>query len=214
MAKSTQSSEAITISAPNFQIVTFHCRGTAPLVMHRFSKKGELMEKMKEGGVARSRKKREPRDFDKDYHDAMHISEEGWIGIPAPAFRSAMISACRAAGYVMTRAKLAALVLADGIDVADGTPLVRITKGEPEQHTTYARNETGVVDIRCRPMWRQWECHLRVRFDADMLSARDIANLVMRAGLQVGVLEGRPDSKKSNGQGWGTFEIVTEEMTA
>jgi hypothetical protein len=46
-----------------------------------------------------------------------------------------------------------------------------------------------------------------VRFDADQFTLRDIANLLLRAGMQVGVGEGRPDSKKSCGMGWGTFEI-------
>jgi hypothetical protein len=40
-----------------------------------------------------------------------------------------------------------------------------------------------------------------------MFSLDDISNLLMRVGLQVGLGEGRPDSKKSAGMGWGTFEI-------
>jgi len=33
-------------------------------------------------------------------------------------------------------------------------------------------------------------------------------NLLHRAGLQVGIMEGRPDSKDSCGCGWGTFKIA------
>ena len=36
-------------------------------------------------------------------------------------------------------------------------------------------------------------------------------NLMARAGAQVGVGEGRPDSKTSAGLGFGTWEIVTGE---
>jgi hypothetical protein len=178
MAKA-KTPEVLVINPPNFQTVEFHCSGT----------------------------KHEPRDFDADYEGAKHTTPEGWVGIPAPAFRSAMISACRAAGYVMTKAKLAVFIEPDGFDIDDGTPLVRIIEGEPEKHMGYVRNETGVVDLRCRPMWREWKFIVRIRFDADMLGAIDVANLLMRAGMQVGVLEGRPDSKKSHGQGWGTFTI-------
>jgi hypothetical protein len=167
------------------------------------------MEKQAAGSTARGKNTRAARDFEADYRGAMHVSTDGWAGIPAPAFRNAMISACRAAGFVMTRAKLAVFIEPDGFDADDGTPLVRIAAGEPEMHEGYARNETGVVDIRVRPMWREgWRAQVRVTFDADMLGLVDVANLLARAGLQVGVGEGRPDSKKSAGVGWGTFRVV------
>jgi len=34
-----------------------------------------------------------------------------------------------------------------------------------------------------------------------------LTNLLARAGLQVGIGEGRPDSKNSAGMGWGLFQI-------
>ena len=97
---------------------------------------------------------------------------------------------------------------ADGFDKDDQTPLVKITKGSPVYCEHYVRNETGVVDLRARPMWREgWEAIVRIRFDADQFTAEDIANLLSRTGLQVGIGEGRPDSKKSCGMGWGLFEL-------
>ena len=57
-------------------------------------------------------------------------------------------------------------------------------------------------------MWEKWGAVLRVRFDADAFSVADIANLIARAGTQVGVCEGRPDSKDSAGMGWGLFAIA------
>jgi hypothetical protein len=39
-----------------------------------------------------------------------------------------------------------------------------------------------------------------------MFSLDDMANLLMRAGLQCGICEGRPSSQ-SGGMGWGLFEI-------
>lgn len=121
-----------------------------------------------------------------------------------------MISACRTVGYKMTHAKLAAFVLADGFEEDDGTPLIRIY-GVPKRHTTYARNDNGSVDIRVRPMWETWHAIVRVRFDADMFSPTDVVNLMMRVGMQVGIGEGRPDSKNSGGMGWGLFSIAAEE---
>lgn len=200
----------VTIKAPNFQTAQFKIIGTAPLVIHKFSTKArqQIMQTQSEGKSAKSRKDRKPKDFDEVYHEARHISTEGWDGMPAAAFRAAMVSACKIAGYVMTRAKLAVFVEADGVDKDEGTPLVRIY-GTPRRHEGWGRNDNGSVDIRVRPMWEQWHAFLRVRFDADMLTATDVTNLLMRAGLQVGIAEGRPDSKNSTGCGWGTFAVET-----
>ncbi|MBE3088543.1 MAG: hypothetical protein IMZ71_05465, partial [Chloroflexi bacterium] len=182
--------------------------GTAPYVQLRFSQKAinAMKEKMMAGSVAKKGQKRPPRDFEDDYKQSMHISTEGWHGVPASSFRNAMISGCRLVGFQMTKAKLAVFIEADGIDAVDGIPLVKI-EGTPEAVEHYVRNATGVVDIRVRAMWREWSIKLRVRFDADMFSLTDVANLLARVGLQVGIGEGRPDGKQSAGMGWGTFKV-------
>jgi hypothetical protein len=59
-------------------------------------------------------------------------------------------------------------------------------------------------------MWRQWAANVLFQYDGDQFNASDVTNLLMRVGVQVGVLEGRPDSKKSNGCGWGTFRLANE----
>lgn len=199
--------EVVTIKPANIQRAVFHIQGTAPLVQARFSKKAELMAKMAEGGTARNKRERKARDYEQEMRDAMHVSSQGWQGLPAPAFRAAMISACRLVGFKMTLAKLSVFVEHDGIDALDGQPLVKL-EGEPEIHTMHTRNATGVVDVRCRPMWREWSAKVRVKYDADQFTLTDITNLMQRVGMQVGIGEGRPDSRSSAGLGWGTFEIV------
>ena len=118
-----------------------------------------------------------------------------------------MVRACSIVGYKMTLAKLAVFVVADGIDSEDGCPLVKIT-GKWETATHYARNDNGGVDVRARPMFREWSATVKIQFDTDMFTFSDIANLLSRVGLQVGIGEGRPGSTKSSGMGWGTFELV------
>ena len=198
----------VTIKAPNFQTGKFKIIGTSPLVIHKFSTKArqQIMDTQSKGSQAKTKKVREAKNFEAVYQEARHLSREGWDGVPANAFRAAMVSACKIAGFVMTRAKLAVFVEADGFDKDEGTPLVRIY-GTPRKHEGYARNDNGSVDIRVRPMWEEWHAFVRVRFDVDMLSIQDISNLLARAGQQVGICEGRPDSKNSTGCGWGTFAI-------
>ena len=154
-----------------------------------------------------------PRDFDSDYLQAQHISNEGWHGIPAPAFRAAMVSACRIIGFKMTLAKMAIFVLPDGFDADDASPLIRITEGEPRIHKSHVRIAMGTTTVTWRPMWNPgWKARVLVRYDADMFNVLDVTNLMKRVGSQVGIGEGRPDSKTSVGMGWGTFDIVSANM--
>jgi hypothetical protein len=204
----------VIISPPRMQTAVLHIRGASPYVQHAFSQKAQqqMEETQRAGTQARSRKKREARDFEEGYRNAMHISAEGWVGIPAPAFRNAAIDTCRLVGFKMTHAKLTLFVEADGYDAKDGTPLVRII-GDPEIHKGWGRNANGGADLRWRPMWKKWEAFVTVRWDADQFSAGDVVNLFARAGLQVGVGEGRPSSPNSNGLGWGLWEIVVDTPT-
>lgn len=204
--------ETVQISAPNLRTVEFSIVGMSPLCLHRFSQKARrmMMETQAAGSQAKSKKKREPRNFDADYEGAKYLSSEGWCGIPAGSFRSAMIDACRLVGFRMTNARLAVFVVADGFDRDDNTPLVRIY-GEPTKHEACVRNATGVADIRVRPLWTEWKIKLRVRFDADQFSLADVSNLLSRAGQQVGIGEGRHNSRASNGCGWGEFTIADQQ---
>jgi len=202
--------ESVVIKAPDIRSAVFNIRGTAPYVQARFSGKAmqAMMSKMALGSQQAKKGREKPaRDFDEDYKNAMHISVDGWCGIPAGAFRQAMISACRLVGYKMTIAKLSVFVQADGFDKIDGIPLIKLD-GKPERIDMAVRNATGVADIRIRPMWRQWGATVKVNYDADQFSQQDVANLMLRVGKQVGIGEGRPDSRESAGLGWGTFELV------
>lgn len=205
--------EQITIAPPNFQHLVIQLRGTAPYLQARMSEKAmrQMKEKQEAGSTAKKGRAREARDFAADYRAAMHLTADGHVGIPAAAFRNAAIDACRMTGYAMTRAKMSLFVQADGLDALDGTPLVFIEGDEPERVEMPVRNASGVADIRVRPMWRSWSVNLRVTYDADQFTSQDVVNLIHRAGVQVGVGEGRPFSKQSNGLGYGLFEIVNPE---
>ena len=201
----------VQIPAPNFRTAEFTIQGTAALVVNKFPQKAReaMKAKQEQGAKAKKGAAREAKDFELCFQQARHISTKGWDGIPAAAFRAAMISACRLVGFKMTIAKLGLFVVADGIDRDEGTPLVQIVSDEePTRLEIPTRNETGLCDIRIRPQWREWGARVRIRFDADLFTIEDVTNLLMRAGMQVGVCEGRPDSKNSIGMGWGTFEIV------
>lgn len=203
--------EPVTIRPPMFNEVTFRIVGTAPYVQLKFSEKtkNKMMATQQAGEKSKSRKARDARDFDSDYESALHRFPDGKFGIPATAIKAALVSACRLAGVPMTRAKLLVHVVQDGLDGESGDPLIFI-EGKPQKIISPVRNANGSADLRVRAQWVTWSANVTIRYDAGCIAGEDVMNLLMRAGMQVGIGEGRPDSKKSCGQGWGTFEVTLE----
>lgn len=212
MAKES-GTQQIVISAPNMQRARFTIQGTAPLMTARFSKKAEIMRRQAEGARPGKKAARDARDFDAEWIEAAYRDASGWFGVNAPAFRNAAISACRLVGFKMTIAKLSIFVDADGFDLNDFVPLVRITRGDPQPSFMNVRNATGVVDIRSRPIWQPgWQMAPIMRWDAAQFRLEDVTNLIARVGLQVGIGEGRPDSRQSSGLGYGLFDVIGVDL--
>jgi len=202
-------SQTVSIKPPNFGVAEFGITGVSPLVIHRFSAKTkeEMKQKMETGKAAASKKNREAKSTDELFEEARYVSAEGWDGIHAGAFRAALISACRLVGYKMTLAKLSIFIEPDGYDAKEPQiPLVRIY-GKAVKQEDMARVETGQPYVTVRAAYHDWRAKLRIRWDADQFTLPDLTNLLARAGLQVGIGEGRPDSKNSAGMGWGLFRI-------
>ncbi len=208
-AKSTQTNRTVAIKPPNFDLAVFHIIGTAPLVIHRFSAKtkAQMKAKMETGKAAGNKKNREAKATDDLYEEARYRHREGWDGFNAASIRAAMISACRLVGFKMTLAKLSLFVEADGVDATEPQiPLIRII-GEPQKQEDMARVETGQPYVTVRAAYHDWQAKVRINYDADQFTLEDVTNLMNRVGMQVGIGEGRPDSKNSAGMGWGTFKV-------
>lgn len=200
----------LAIKAPNIQVAEFEINGSSPLVVHRFSKK-----MLPDPDQPKPRNKRKTEDHpstDDRFNQARYISPEGWDGFHAGAVRAAMISACRLANFKMTLARLSIFVIQDGWDATEPQiPLVRIY-GEPVKQLDVCRVETGQPYINARPAYHNWSAKIKIRFDADQFMVDDVYNLLTRVGSQVGICEGRPDSKKSAGMGWGLFDVTRGKL--
>lgn len=204
---------SVQIAPPNIKTATFTIRGLSPLVIHRFSQKAKnmMLDTMKAGSTARGKKKREPLDELATFNASRYISKDGWDGFNVASVRCALISACRLVGFKMTLAKLSVFVEEDGRDKDEPQfGLIRILDAKPVMQQDIARVETGQAYVTIRAAYHDWRAKIRIRFDADQFTVQDVSNLLSRVGAQVGIGEGRPDSKNSCGMGWGTFEIVNE----
>lgn len=209
--------EPIRVSPPRMGRAVFHIEGVEVLMTAKFSsriKEGLIKEREQEGTKPAKRKKQhEPTDYQARGMEAAYLSSEDWYGVHAAAFRNAAISACRLINFKMTIAKLSVFVEADGYDRYEGTPLVRIYGDDPKVCIMPVRNADGSMDLRARPIWTPgWRAVLRMRWDLDQFTVNDIANLLRRVGDQVGIGEGRPDSRKSAGLGYGVFELKGVEV--
>ncbi len=204
-------SKSIVIRPVKFQRANFELIGAedVPLVIHRFSAKlkNEMKLKMETGKAASSKKNREPKDTDQSFNEARYRSREGWDGFHAGALRKALISACRLVNFKMVLAKLSIFVEKDGVDAEEPQiPLIRI-HADPVKQEDMARVETGQPYVTVRAAYHNWKARVQIRWDSDQFTLDDVTNLLARVGQQVGIGEGRPDSKNSAGMGWGLFEI-------
>lgn len=213
MTKDKPEVKTESVKAPNLKTAVFEIVGDSPLVIHRFSAKtkNEMKQKMETGKAAGNKKNREPKSTDQSFEESRYRLKDGSDGFHAAAIRNAMISACRLIGFKMTIAKMSVFVIPDGYDTAEPQiPLIRIN-GKPTKQEDMARVETGQPYVTVRAAYHNWTAKIAIRWDADQFTQNDVANLLMRVGMQVGIGEGRPDSKNSAGMGWGLFHLKNEK---
>jgi hypothetical protein len=207
-----ESTVSIVISPPKMESICVTIEGITPYVQNRFSAKAFEAMKEKQESETKEKPKRAAKDFKEMYLDATHRGMHGEYGIPASALRSAMIAACRVTASKMTMAKLSVFVEANAVDKIDGIPLVKFNAGFEPHYSEHHVRFHGTFDIHARPMWDPgWRMDVTITYDADVFSRTTVINLLARAGHQVGVGEGRPFSKDSDGMGWGTFKLLNKE---
>lgn len=199
----------VSVKAPNFQNALFDIKGTARLVIKRFSEKDKFIIAYEEGTKkAKGKKVHAASSLDDVFNKSRYVSPQGWDGFHAGSIRNALIRVCTLVDLKMTLAKMSLFVKEDGYDQAEPQiPLVRIY-GDAIRQDDIARLPNGTTVLTTRAAYHNWTAKLHIRWDADQFSLQDVTNLLMRVGVQCGIGEGRPFSKNSTGMGWGTFDII------
>lgn len=198
------------IPKPDVQVAKVKIVGTAPLIVHAWSEKARKMIQDKQAKKAKGPK--EARDPKADYEASFYVAEEGWYGVPACAFKAALVGAARQVdGMSMVMAKRSFFVLGDGPSKDGGHDLTRIRHPvPPRMRTDMVRLESGVADVRYRPEFPQWSAELTIRFNAGIMSAEQLLNLVALAGAWEGCCEWRPSAPNSATGSYGTWELASE----
>jgi hypothetical protein len=206
MAKAIRQTE-ITIPPMNIQSLEVVLIGDSPLVVHAWSDKAKKM--MLDKQMKKAMPKKEAKSPEQDFIDSLYWCspkpaspaledvQKGQFGFPAIAFKAAAVDAC---SHVDGMTKVAAR----GAFHIDGD-LVRV-EGAPTPREDMVRLAMGIADIRYRAEFRAWRVRLRIRYNANVISAEQIVNLFETAGFAIGVGEHRP---QRNGQ-CGRFHVARQ----
>ena len=189
---------AITLKPIAKKIMTFGIRGTSPLIMHQWSEKAmrEMRDKQQGGKKTKTRELRKPEEEAKA---PTYVTDDGDIGIPGMAFKSALVTAAhKDIGIEKTLVRKALF-----LRTTDSGKVLPITCSPPTVREDCVRVGMGSADLRYRPEFTQWSCAIEMEVDSELLQADSVLALVSRAGFGVGICEWRPEK----GGEYGRFEI-------
>ncbi len=178
---------------------TFLVVGVTPLIQHAWSEKAIRIMQDAQSGKKTKAKNRDPKVPADEYHAAHYWFDEdaGIAGVPASAFKQAMVAACRFYdGIKMTQAKQMFFVPGELLPI-NGTSVMRTDPVKIGQTT----------DLRYRPQFDRWSCVVDVEFFASQIDTESVVNLLDAAGAGVGIGEWRPE----RGGSFGRFAIVDQD---
>lgn len=182
------------------KIVEIPISGVSPLIPHKWSEKAlRLMREAQSGTTTKA--KREPKIPEDEAEAALYRLADGRPGMPATAFKAALVGAVRLfQGITMVQAKSAVFVLGEGPD-----QLVPIT-GEMTLREDTPRNANGNADLRYRYAFYPWEATLQVEYLAALIDESSAVALLDAAG-DGGVGDWRPSAPKSHTGTFGRFRV-------
>ncbi len=186
---------SVTLPPLNIQTVSVTLIGDTPLIVHRWSEKAkkQMLDKQTKKATAG----REAKDPERDFRDSLYVLPDGRYGFPIIGFKAAAVTACTSIGSMTKVAARQAFHVDGEYAVIEGD--------EPTMREDMVRVGMGTADIRYRGEFRNWWTTIEIKYNANVLSAEQILNLMQTAGFAVGVGEWRPER---DGQ-YGRFHVAT-----
>jgi hypothetical protein len=174
--------------------------GVTPVIPHKWSEKSlRMMRESQSGNKARA--KHAPKVAEEEAEAATYRLADGRPGMPATAFKAAIVGACRLfKGITLVQAKQSFFVVGEGPD-----QLVPI-EGDATLREDTPRNATGVADLRYRYAYWPWSATLPVAFLPSVVDLDSVIALVAAAGTG-GVGDWRPSAPKSLTGTFGRFTV-------
>lgn len=194
--KSAATTPTMAIELPALQINKLEITlvGDSPLICHAWSKKAKeemLNKQMKKATMAKAAK-----DPEQDYRDSLYPLPNGKFGFPVVAFKAAAVDACSHVANITKVMARGAFHIIGEMAVIEGTPSPR---------EDMVRVGMGTADIRYRGEFKEWRTTLTIRYNQNVITPEQIANLFNTAGFAIGVGEWRPQKDGS----YGMFHVAT-----
>jgi hypothetical protein len=210
---------AVAVRIRPIETKMFECRiiGTSRLVVNRKQMTGpgalgKTMEDKITGAEQEAKRKgknvRTPRQKKQVFEASKYKFPNGREGIPAAAVKKALVAAAHdKRGFSKVNVRQSVFVIADG-DSKEGMPLIALEKGKAIMHEALVNvGSMGkqVPDLRWRASYPKWSAMVRIKYVTDTAAPEAIINLLERAGITIGLCEGRPE--KGAGLEWGQFLV-------
>lgn len=200
--------DAVRLLKLDLRTMTVGIQGTSSLIVHRRSPK--IIEKIIRKQAGEAMLPNYPKDPEENFRESCYLmpgsswdSKKPRFGFPAVGFKIAMVEAANDMDLKMTETRRAFHVLED-----DGG-LVELAFAELRHRADGAPNSGAGsgLDIRHRGEFVGWSVKLRIRYNASVITAEQVVNLLNVAGFGVGVGEWRIKGKKSTGT-HGGWEVI------
>lgn len=184
------------------QIAVITIEGTAPLIVHAWSKKAKQMMLDAQQGKKTPKGLKDPQA---DFEASQYRFDDGGHGFPTMGLKAATVKGGgRAFGKAvkMTEMRQHLTFIPDGMGV-DGMQLTRLICPDPKMREDMVRVGMGAADIRHRAEYSSWAADLRIEYLPSVIDLGSIIALV-DAGGSNGIGEWRPEK---NGA-FGTYRVA------
>lgn len=169
---------------------TIKIRGTSSLITHCWSEKAKKQMRDKQQKLAKTAK--EAKDPKADFEGAKYKDAKGRDCVPSLAFKNAIVSAARFSDDLKMTVLRGALFIPG--------ELLPIKFSECTMREDMVRVGMGTADLRYRPEYHDWSIDLPIVFNAHVVSAAQVLNLLRLAGFSVGICEWRPEKNGQHGR--------------
>jgi hypothetical protein len=216
----------LVIPSPKIVVATVPIVGISPLVTHPYPEKllkqwqeersrdAEVEEKP--AGKKGTKKALPPRNYEEEYRASLyHLDGGQGYGMPAIAFKRALVDACKLVGNIDPwTANM--ILFVHGPHQSSGVACVKLI-GEPHVRRDTVKlqgqGRNKPPDNRFRAEFDPWETELMIEFDSSFIKLKSVYNLIQRAGYHCGVGEMRPTAPfKPND--FGRWRLKLEEEIA
>ena len=164
---------------------------SSPLLMNKQS--DAVRENLKAYTEGKVRGKKIRLSLEDEVAGKIHYTEDGDVGFPAKGFEKGMIEVAPYLNLYKKTIRGAVKVMGNIVPIKYKKQIVNKVMGR-----TAGRNRTP-KEI-WRPEFTDWSCKLTIRYNAAIISAEQIVNLLNWAGFHQGLGDWRPECSGSYGQ--------------